>query len=291
MKILILGTNGQVGFELMRAAERRELAVIGCAHADLDITNRVAVESAIQTYRPAYVINAAAYTAVDRAETDIDKAFSVNSDGAQNIASSCAKIGAALISYSTDYVFNGVKIAPYDESDPVSPLSVYGESKATGEAHIRRILPNHIILRTSWIFGTHGANFVKTILRLARERDELRIVADQFGCPTGAAGLAEATLDCVRRIAEGDVAWGTYHLAGQGPTNWHGFAKTILKMAAPRLPHMPRLVEITTAEYPLPARRPKNSVLNCDRIANRLGISPPSWEAELARVVPDVVGP
>jgi len=290
MKILVLGTNGQVGSELMRAAQLARLDVVGFAHGELDITDSVGVDAAILKHNPTCVINAAAYTAVDRAETDKESAFAINRDGPINITRSCAKVGASLISFSTDYVFDGRKLTPYDESDPICPLSVYGESKAAGEAAIRSIWANHLILRTSWVFGIHGTNFVKTILRLASQRDELRIVSDQSGCPTGAAGLAEATMTCIRRIAAGNVEWGTYHLAGRGPTTWHDFAAAILKIAAPTLPRSPRLVAITTAEYPTAAHRPENSVLNCSRISSRLGISQPSWEDELKRVVSHVVG-
>jgi dTDP-4-dehydrorhamnose reductase len=229
-------------------------------------------------------INAAAYTAVDRAEQEPALAFAVNRDGPAHLAAACARSNIPLLHISTDYVYDGAKIDPYVEDDPTTPLGVYGASKLAGDEAVRRLLPRHLILRVSWVFGIHGHNFVKTILRLARERQELRVVADQYGGPTFAGDIADTLLDLAGRIAEIDArdAWGVYHYCGEPVTTWHGFASAIIELARAResLP-VKTVTAITTTDYPTPAARPVNSVLDCAKLAARFGIRPRPWRAGL----------
>jgi len=286
MKVVVLGSLGQVGFELMRAAWPAGTELVGLSRAELDVVDGAAVGDALIALRPSIVVNATAYTAVDRAESEPALAFAVNCDGAGHVAGACAKTGAVLIHYSTDYVFDGSKPEPYCEDDPVAPLGVYGKSKEAGERRVRELCPAHLILRTSWVFGAHGHNFVKTMLRLAGEREELRVVADQIGGPTGAAGLARTTIACIPALASGAAPWGTYHLSGTPATSWHGLTAAILECAAAATGRpSPRLAAIATADYPTPARRPANSVLDCSRIAARLGVAQPPWRDELNAIV------
>jgi dTDP-4-dehydrorhamnose reductase len=281
--VLVLGAGGQLGHALIAAASEAGLDVTGLARAALDIRDRDALLRGFDAQRPDLVINAAAYTAVDRAESDATAAFSVNRDGAAAVANACAALGLPLIHLSTDYVFDGESTTPYAEEDEVAPLSVYGASKAAGE----RLVLLHgraAVVRTSWLFGESGANFVKTILRLAALRPELRVVADQHGCPTPTADLATALLALGKRmIAEMRLA-GIFHYAGDGALSWHDFAAAILDAAAPRLGRRPRLVPIATADYPAAARRPRNSALACMRLS-ALGIRPRPWRPGLERMV------
>ncbi|MCW2240848.1 dTDP-4-dehydrorhamnose reductase [Azospirillum canadense] len=290
MKILILGTSGQVGTELMRAAWPQGTELVGLARPDVDMARLETVEAAVAEHAPDLVVNATAYTAVDKAESDRDAAFAVNRDGPARLAAACAARGVPLIHISTDYVFDGTKPAPYTEDDPVAPLGAYGASKEAGEAAVRAALPQHVILRTSWVYAAHGANFVKTMLRFGRERDEMRVVADQHGAPTAAADIAAAIVAIAGRIAAGrnegaDVPWGTYHFTGTGETTWHGFAERIFQRLEAATGRRPRLQAITTADYPTPARRPANSRLDCARIRTAFGIEAPRWEDSLDRVL------
>lgn len=290
MKILILGTSGQVGTELMRAAWPQGTELVGLARPDVDMARLETVEAAVAEHAPDLVVNATAYTAVDKAESDRDAAFAVNRDGPARLAAACAARGVPLIHISTDYVFDGTKPAPYTEDDPVAPLGAYGASKEAGEAAVRAALPQHVILRTSWVYAAHGANFVKTMLRFGRERDEMRVVADQHGAPTAAADIAAAIVAIAGRIAAGrnegaDVPWGTYHFTGTGETTWHGFAESIFQRLEAATGRRPRLQAITTADYPTPARRPANSRLDCARIRTAFGIEAPRWEDSLDRVL------
>jgi dTDP-4-dehydrorhamnose reductase len=278
MKLVVTGANGQVGWELTRRAAGHQVAALDLA--ELDITDARAVHDALVKHDAEAVINAAAYTAVDKAEQEPELAFAVNRDGPANLASSCADLGIPLLHISTDYVFDGNQTAPYREDDPVAPLGVYGLSKWAGEEAVRLTLPKHIVLRVSWVFGVHGHNFVKTILRLAGEREELRVVADQRGCPTFAGDIAEVLLALVDR--SGDAPWGTYHYCGTPATTWHGFAQAIVKSACIRGPiRAKNIIPITTAEYPTPAKRPVNSVLDCSRLHKSFGIAPGPWETGL----------
>jgi dTDP-4-dehydrorhamnose reductase len=256
----------------------------------LDVTDAEAVRRAVEQYAPDVVVNAAAYTAVDRAESEPEAAFAVNRDGAAHCAEACAVAGIPLIHFSTDYVFDGTKGAPYTEDDAPNPLGVYGASKLVGEEAVRDRLDTHVILRTSWVFSAHGHNFVKTMLRLCRERDVLRVVADQHGNPTAARDLALAALRIARRAVTADrAAWGTYHLAGTPATTWHGLAEAVVAEARPHGPVRAERVEaIPTSDYPTPARRPADTRLDGERIERSWGIAPPDWRDALAQVVAEL---
>jgi dTDP-4-dehydrorhamnose reductase len=284
--ILVVGCRGQIGRELMDA-RRAGLSLIGLSHADLDVTDPDAVRHVVERHRPTLIVNAAAYTAVDRAESEPDAAFAVNAHGPAHLAEVAADAGASLLHISTDYVFDGAKQAAYTEEDRVRPLGVYGASKAAGERAIRERLDRHVILRTSWVFGIHGANFVKTMLRLGRARDRLDVVADQWGCPTGAADVAAAILGIAHQllISPPTNAWGTYHFAGRGAANWCGFAEAIFERAEPIWGRRPQLTPIATADYPSPVRRPTNSILDCTRFDRTFALPRRPWTERLDRVV------
>ena len=286
MRVLILGKSGQVSRELARLTWPEQVEVVQLGRDACDLSQLSSIASALKMAAPEFVINAAAYTAVDRAETEPDLAMSVNGHAPTEIARVCHESGAALVHISTDYVFDGRKSGAYVESDPISPLSAYGRTKQAGEAGIRSELTRHIILRTSWVFAAHGANFVKTMLRLGAERTELRVVADQHGAPTSARDIAQALREIVLARAEGRGSWGTFHFSSADPTTWHGFAKAIIEAAAFASP--PKVVPITTAEYPTPAVRPANSVSDCSRIRREFGISQPSWRDALSDVVAEI---
>jgi dTDP-4-dehydrorhamnose reductase len=287
MKVLVTGADGQLGRELVRLGQSVDFEVYGLNRHQLDITNEIKLKQIVAHISPSLVINAAAYTHVDRAENESDLAYAVNKDGPTYLARYCANNQLKLIHISTDYVFDGTKSRPYQESDPVAPLGVYGRSKAQGEAAIRSILPNHIIVRTAWLYGVYGNNFVKTILKLAVEKPTLQVVADQFGSPTSAEGLAEALLTISKKINANDkIDWGTYHYCCKGITTWHGLAERIIELAAPYAALQTRQVEaITTAEWPTPAKRPPYSALNCTRIKNRFGIDPEPWPQSLKHTI------
>jgi dTDP-4-dehydrorhamnose reductase len=289
-KILLTGANGQVGRELARKGPREGFHVLSYDRKALDITDPRAVESAIQREACSLVINAAAYTAVDMAESEPAAAFAVNRDGPDHLASACAREGIPLIHISTDYVFDGQKGRPYLETDAVSPLSVYGRSKEEGERRIRAKLKAHVIIRTAWLYGIHGHNFVRTMLRLGRERPSLKVVDDQFGSPTYAADLAEAIIRIAGRCLERkSVVWGTYHYCGAGVTTWFGFAEAVFRLAGGYEDLRVRdIVPIPTSGYPTPARRPSWSVLDCSLIKRTFGITPLPWQESLARMMQDL---
>jgi len=272
MKILITGANGQVAFEL-----QQKFPVISFSKEQLDISNQDQVMDIIASQKPDIVINAAAYTQVDKAENDVDKAFSVNRDGAKHLAIACEKHASALIHLSTDYVFDGQKNAPYLESDPVSPINVYGQSKWAGEEAIRHYHPNHLIIRVSGVFGTHGHNFVKTILRLTKEKKALRIVSDQILCPTPAKAIASMLEVLCQKIAT-HPAWGTYHYGGSPEASWFQLAKCIAGN------HV-MIEPIFTKDYVTPAKRPLYSVLNCQKIKTIFDIQQPDWKEGLNDVL------
>ena len=282
-KILLLGAGGQLGFEIERLASARGLDLMAMGRRELDITHRLALRSVISRGVDV-VVNTAAYTAVDRAETEEGRALAVNRDGARFVAEACHDAGAALIHISTDYVFDGRKGSPYDEDDPVTPINVYGRSKAAGEAAVRQACARHVILRTSWVFGAHGRNFVKSMLRLGRERSEIRVVADQFGCPTPAQGLAAAVLAVAGR--RGQIPWGTYHCCGAERTSWFGFAETIFaEQAALTGAPGPSVQPIGTEDYPTAARRPLDSTLNCRAFQERFHQAAVDWRLGLRDVL------
>lgn len=292
VRIIATGGGGQVGTELARRAPALGVALNALAHADLDITNDGQIGHVLDRERPDVVINAAAYTAVDKAESNADAAFAVNRDAAGLVAANCAARGIPLIHISTDYVFGGDKNGVYLEDDPVKPLGVYGTSKEAGECAVRAAAPRHVIMRTAWVYAAHGGNFVRTMLRIGAERDTLRVVADQTGAPTFAGDIADAAITIARAIAGNPTApWGTYHYTAKGRTTWHGFAEAIFEEAAPVLGRRPRVEAIPTSEYPTPARRPVNSVLDCTKID--AAFSPPRrpWREGLAEVLGELLKP
>lgn len=273
------------------------LTVVGLSRAQVDLGDPSAVAAAVEAHAGSVdaVVNAAAYTAVDKAESEPDLADAANRAGPAAMAAACARASLPLIHLSTDYVFDGTKAGAYTEDDPVHPVSVYGAGKEAGERAVREVLARHIIVRTSWVFAGHGRNFVATMLRLGADRDELRVVADQTGCPTAAADIAAAVAAIARCVvdAEADNAaapWGTYHFCGAPATTWHGLAEAVFAERQ-RLTGAaaPRVHPITTAEYPTPVQRPANSVLDCRRIAERFGVGQPDWRRSLAAAVEELV--
>ena len=285
MPLLITGAYGQVGRELVAQAGAQ---ASGIDRDTLDLGKLDAVLDALRQLRPTIVINAAAYTAVDRAEQEVGEALAANRDGVANLATACGELRIPLLHLSTDYVFDGRKTTPYNEDDAPNPQGVYARSKWEGDQRLRELLDRHLILRVSWVFSAHGTNFVKTIVRLGAERPVLRIVADQHGGPTPAADIARALLALARRHeTDGSLPWGTYHYSGAPATSWHGFASAIVTRAAQlgMIPSAPEVAAITTAEYPLPAPRPANSVFDCSRAAKLLGLKQPDWRQGLDDVL------
>jgi len=287
MKILVIGANGQLGWELCGKGTQENFDIIPLDLPDFDITNPSKVNKAVSQADVSLVINAAAYTAVDAAESEQELAFAVNRDGPAYLASFCAEVKIPLIHISTDYVFDGNKKGPYLETDTVSPLGVYGKSKAGGEAEVRRHLQAHIILRTAWLYGVHGHNFVKTILGLGREKEVLRVVDDQYGCPTFADDMAEAIMIIAARLRDGsDIPYGTYHYCGKGVTTWHGFAEKIIELARHHISLEVKTIDpIKTEEYPSLTKRPGNSVLDCSLIERHFGIRSKPWQESLALMI------
>lgn len=287
MRLLITGGEGQLGTELIAQAKAHGAEVLAPTLAQMDLTDPAQIDAFWDAFQPEALINAAAYTAVDRAETEPGLAFAVNATAPAHLAKRCRRAGIPLIHISTDYVFDGKKGSPYLEEDPLSPLGVYGRSKAEGESAVRSALDRHLIIRTAWLYSAHGVNFVKTVLRLAAERNELRIVDDQLGSPTSAADLAGALLSIAGRLGAGAaLPWGTYHYCGNGVTSWCGLTRHVLEIlvAQGRLTSF-RLTPITTAQYPTPARRPAYSALDCRRIETAFGIIRPSWQASVEKTV------
>jgi dTDP-4-dehydrorhamnose reductase len=285
--ILVTGATGQVGFELVRALQGLG-RVVAPDRSMLDLSDGNRLATVVREIQPSIIINPAAYTAVDQAESDADAAMCVNATAPGVLAAEAQHIGAALIHYSTDYVFDGTKGEPYDEDDPVGPLNVYGASKLAGERAIEDVGGAYIVLRTSWVYGMRGRNFLRTMLRLAQERPELRIVADQIGAPTWSRIIAESTAHIVAQaIAVSEDAqgewWakrsGTYHLTTAGSTSWAGFAEAIFEHLAPE--KRPRVVPISTAEYPTAARRPANSCLSNAKLTAMFGVRAPQWREAL----------
>ena len=282
--ILLFGAGGQLGRELVRMSAAHGMPLVALSRADADIADQAAVRSAIGRHAPSLVVNAAAYTKVDAAENETEAARRGNELGPAALAVTCAAIDVPLIHISTDYVFDGSKTGRYLEDDPIAPINAYGETKAAGERAIGGIARKHVILRTSWVYGEFGQNFLKTMLRLAATRDELRVVTDQQGCPTSTADLAAAILSIAPRLAANESVWGTYHYAGRGATTWHGFASRIVAAQAPLTGRTPRVIPIPTREFPTPAKRPANSVLDCAKFARVFGFTGRSWIEETDRI-------
>ncbi len=275
--ILIFGGNGQLGQELMRAAPSQAISMRALSRTDADITDNAAVKAAFSQYKPDLVVNAAAYTKVDLAESNLEAARRDNEVGPAVLASACAVAGVPMMHVSTDYVFDGATAGAYRESDPVCPINVYGCTKAAGEDAVRQILKRHVIMRTAWLYSEFGHNFLKTMLRLAATRDELRIVADQRGSPTSAREVAGAILLIAPVLLRDESVWGTYHFTAGGVTTWYGFGSRVVAIQAPITGRNPRVVPIQTAEYPTAAKRPANSQLDCRLFAQVFGFSPRHW--------------
>lgn len=287
MRVLITGAHGQVGHELMRLTPAG-FEALGMGSAELDIADAAQVADVVGRVQPHLIINAAAYTAVDKAESEQERAYAVNRDGVAHLAAAAQKLAIPLLHLSTDYVFAGNASAPYREQDATAPTGVYGASKLAGEQVLAATCSRHMILRTSWVFGAHGHNFVKTMLRLGRERDELSVVADQQGCPTSAASIARALWALAQQYRDaGSLRWGLYHYSGTPACSWHGFAQEIFKQAHElgMLPRVPVVHGIATAQYPTPAKRPAWSVLDCSRLQDAHGIAPADWREELQAVL------
>ncbi len=292
-RILVTGCDGQVGWELQRSLPRLG-AVIAVNRAQMDMATPDAIRACVRANRPTLIVNAAAYTAVDKAESEPSVAQAVNATAVAVLAEEAGRIGAAMIHYSTDYVFDGSQSTPYVESDATNPLSVYGKTKLAGEEALAGAGIPYITLRTSWVYGARGRNFLLTILKLAVERPELRIVADQTGAPTAACEIASATAAIAERWLASDPAQcsGIYHLAASGKTTWHGFAEEALRLGADLRPQessrLARLTAISTSEYPTPAARPKNSQLNCEKLAQTFSIRMKDWKIVLASVLQEI---
>jgi len=289
MKLLITGAGGQLGQTLTQlAAENHE--VIALDRNGLDITDEKAVAQKIADESPDCVINAAAYTAVDKAETEKELALAINQDGAKNLALACAQQNIPLIHLSTDYVFNGEKETAYIESDSSDPISYYGESKWQGEEAVRSALREHIILRVSWVFGFYNANFVKTMQRLAREREELKIVADQLGCPTSTENISKVLLQIIDKLMQpGFDQYGTYHYCDLPESNWFEFANAIINETRKyETLVVKKILPITTADFPTPAKRPRNSRMDCSRLKEVFNIDQYSWQAALEKLVKEL---
>ncbi|WP_028357570.1 dTDP-4-dehydrorhamnose reductase [Brackiella oedipodis] len=287
MKILITGAAGQVGQEFSRLTAT-DAELIALSRQELDITQAAHVQEVVQSLRPNFIINAAAYTAVDKAESEPELAYAINAQAPEYLAKACQTVGAALLHISTDYVFDGHHTAPYKETDAVGPTGVYGKSKLAGEEAIARHCEQHIILRTAWVFGEHGHNFVKTMLRLA-SKEQLNIVADQHGSPTYAADIAQALLTIARQLAhKGSSAWGIYHYSGAPYVTWADFAQEIFDAAMQQklIAQAPQIKRIPTTEYPTPAQRPLNSRLDCQKIQAEFAIPPSNWRRVLAHLAP-----
>jgi dTDP-4-dehydrorhamnose reductase len=283
--VLVIGGDGQVG-RTLRGRPRDTALDVGFLGRDaLDITDATLVDDAIAAHGPDVVVNCAAYSNVDGAETDTDQAFAVNRDGPGNLAAACHDAGAALIHMSTDYVFDGLGDAPYTEDDPISPVSAYGESKAAGEAAVRARLERHVILRTAWVFSPIGRNFVRSIVAAAQAGKDLRVVDDQIGGPTDAEPLADGILSIATFLADGSGASGTYHLAGAPPVSRFDFACEIVSAVGTVRGDAPRVTPTTSVEYPTPARRPVRAILDCARVGQVYGLAQPDWRSSLPAVV------
>ena len=288
MKILLVGANGQVGREIQDLCKKDHIAIAAFNREQLDITNASDLENKLAPCisKNTYLVNAAAYTAVDKAEDESELAFSVNRDAVANLAHFAKQHNIPLIHISTDYVFAGDKEGVYVETDIPQPTGVYGASKLAGEIVLQKTLPQHIILRVSWVFGQYGKNFVKTILRLADEQEKLRIVADQQGNPTGAAHIAAVIINIVKQLDTGSTAWGTYHYCDSPSTSWFNFTQSIVKTAQHIKPLKVKEIQpISTSEFPTKAKRPMNSRLNCDKIKKVFGIDQAEWQDELDTVI------
>ncbi|MEZ5646613.1 MAG: dTDP-4-dehydrorhamnose reductase [Burkholderiaceae bacterium] len=294
-RILLTGKNGQVGFELQRAlAPLGDVMAVGTT--DCDLSDAAAVRALVRQVRPQLIVNPAAYTAVDKAESDAEQARAVNATAPGILGEEAARLDAAVIHYSTDYVYDGSKDGLYLETDPVAPQSVYGQTKLDGERALQAAHPDHVILRTSWVVGAHGGNFAKTMLRLAGDREELKVVADQFGAPTSAALIADVTAHIAsRRLRDGKAGFpvGIYHLAAAGETSWHAYAQYVIgeaiRMGRTLKATPERVLPIPASAYPTPARRPQNSRLDTQRLRQAFGLHMPHWQAGVSHILQQII--
>jgi len=286
MRLVVTGKNGQV-VSALQALASADLEIVTLGRPELDLAQPETVLQALRDAKPDVVVSAAAYTAVDKAESESELAFAVNRDGAGAAAQAAKELCVPIIHLSTDYVFDGAKATPYIETDPVGPTSVYGLSKLEGEKAVSATTGNHVILRTAWVYSQYGNNFVKTMLRLGENRDEINVVADQFGCPTSANDIAEATISIARRLSKDSSAFlrGVFHLVGTGETNWADFARQVFEFSAENGGKPVVVTDITTAEYPSTALRPANSRLNCSKLDEVYGIRLPEWQKSTRAVV------
>jgi dTDP-4-dehydrorhamnose reductase len=298
MKILLLGKNGQVGWELQRSLATLG-DVVGCdfdSPGDLkaDFSQPDSLQALVRRVRPGLIVNSAAHTAVDKAESEPDLARALNATAPGVVAREAAALGVPLIHYSTDYVFDGSGSAPRDEDAPTAPLSVYGRTKLEGEELIRASGCRHVILRTSWVYAARGGNFARTMLRLAAERDALKVIADQYGAPTGAELLADVSAHAARRLLAEPALAGTYHCVAGGETNWHEYARFVIEWARAQGQNIKVAAEaiqpIPTSAYPTPAQRPLNSRLNTHKLQRTLGVALPHWQAGVERMLTEVLG-
>jgi|SRR5690606_15573548 len=294
MRILLTGKNGQVGFEL-----RRSLAVLGQVRAlgtaDCDLSDASAIRQMVRAYRPDVIVNPAAYTAVDKAESESALAHAINAQAPAVLAEEAQSLGALLVHFSSNYVFDGAQAVAYTEADAPKPQGAYGASKWAGERAVAMACQRHLILRTSWVVGAHGSNFAKTILRLASEREALNVVADQWGAPTSAALLADVAAHVVRQAQQcpGDFPYGLYHVAGAGETNWHAYAAYVIERARqagwPIRVAPDAIRAITSAEHPSPARRPANSRLDTASLRQTFGLCLPPWQEGLDHILDQIL--
>jgi dTDP-4-dehydrorhamnose reductase len=294
MKILVAGAQGQLARALVEQAQGRSgFDIVALGRPQLDLLDKTSIARAIEAVRPDLVVNTAAYTAVDKAESEGEAAFAINRDGAGALAAASHAGGCPILHVSTDFVFDGTKAEPYIETDRTNPAGVYARSKLAGEAAVAAANPRHLILRTAWLYAPYGQNFLRTILRLARERPQLRVIADQHGNPTYAPHLADAILAIAARLGDskGEApAWGVYHAAASGETTWADFAAAIVaagaRLGVPQIPVIP----ITTPEYPLPAKRPANSRLDCTKLERTFGVRLPPWRQGVAECIAELEG-
>lgn len=286
MRLAVTGKNGQV-VNALQALASAELEIVALGRPELDLAQSETVLKALREVKPDAVVSAAAYTAVDKAESEPEIAFAVNRDGARAVAQAASELGIPVIHLSTDYVFDGTKATPYVESDATGPTSIYGRSKLEGEQAVSKATGNYAILRTAWVYSEYGNNFVKTMLRLSESRDEINVVADQFGCPTSANDIAAAIVTIARKLVADSSSRlrGVFHLTGTGETSWANFAKRIFALAEEHGGKLMIVNDITTAQYPTPAKRPANSRLDCTKLEEVYGIKLPSWQTSTRAVV------
>jgi dTDP-4-dehydrorhamnose reductase len=287
-RVLVFGSTGQVARELRRAPFPKGVEIVALDRAAADLAMPDSLAAVVGRHKPDAVIIAAAYTAVDKAESEEALAHIVNGEAPGAIAAAAADRGVPVVHFSTDYVFNGEKDGFYDEGDPTCPINAYGRSKLSGEEKVRAANPRHLILRTSWVYSAHGANFLRTMLRLS-SREEVKVVSDQAGCPTAAGDLASALVRLLPAILAKEAPWGIYHLAGGGSTSWYGFAEAIFAEAASHGVARPRNVAIATSDYPTPARRPQNSRLSSARFERTFGFALPDHRSALPTVVAEAI--